>query len=193
MIISSHESRFLRDEKVHFELYNKLKNLIYEDSEVLDNFTKVIQNVVLDDKAEEEALAKQLIADVGLLVKRKDPILLKFYVGVLGLEKEVFVNLKGFDVSSNGSKKEAMLQTKFLNKSQIKTLSDKINKKIKFNLVAQADGSLGCPLYNSVYSAINSTHFLLLVKIRLSNGKLGYAGCYSPGKSFRTEEDSYCW
>lgn len=30
-------------------------------------------------------------------------------------------------------------------------------------------------------------------RLKLANGKYGYIGCYSPGRSFRSEEDSYCW
>lgn len=87
MIISSHESEFLKQERIHFDLYNRLKMLVYEDSEILDNYIRVIQNVVLGHPEEEEEFARQLISDVSLLVKRKEFILQKFYVGILGLEK----------------------------------------------------------------------------------------------------------
>jgi hypothetical protein len=66
-------------------------------------------------------------------VKRKDPILQKFYVSLLGLEKEVQVNLKGFNFDS-GTKKDSLIPSKILNKSQVKLITDKINKKIKFTL-----------------------------------------------------------
>ena len=193
MIISAHEKDFIRSEKIHLDLYNKLKMLVYEDSEILDLFTKVIQNAVLGHKEEEEEMARQLVSDVSLLVKRKDAILQKFYVGILGLEQEIFVNLKGFDVDMTGNKKDSMLPTKILNKSQVKMLSDKINKKIKFNLVVEVEGSLKNSLYNTVYGAINSSQFLMMIKVKLQSGKSGCVGLYSCGKSFRTDEDSYCW
>lgn len=34
---------------------------------------------------------------------------------------------------------------------------------------------------------MNASQFLIVIKLKLSNGKLGYIGCYSPGKSFRSE------
>lgn len=43
--------------------------------------------------------------DVDLLVERKDSNLQQLYVGILRLEKEVNVNLKGFDVDSKNNKK----------------------------------------------------------------------------------------
>ena len=138
-------------------------------------------------------MAKKLIEDVALLVKRKDPILQKFYVATLGLEKEVHVNLKGFDVDATTSKKDSMLPTKILNKAHIKTINDKINKKIKFSLVTETDWPLKTSMMDTVYGALNASQFLMVMKIKMSSGKYGYAGCYSPGKSFRSEEDSYCW
>ena len=35
MVISYHEKEFLREKKVHLELYNRVKLLIFEDSEIL--------------------------------------------------------------------------------------------------------------------------------------------------------------
>ena len=80
-----------------------------------------------------------------------------------------------------------------MNRSHIKSINDKINKKIKFNRTVEVQGILNNSVYNQVLGAINNSHFLMIVKLLLSNGKNGYAGCYSPGKSFRSEEDSYCW
>lgn len=40
---------------------------------------------------------------------------------------------------------------------------------------------------------MNGTQFLLIIKLRLINNKTGAIGIYSPGRSFRSEEDSYCW
>ena len=105
----------------------------------------------------------------------------------------MLVNLKGFDVNTTSNKKDAMLPSKFLNKSQMKTLTDKINKKIKFTLTVEVEGNLKNSLYSSISGAINNPHFLMIIKVKLSSGKMAYAGCYSPGKCFRTEEDSYCW
>lgn len=68
-------------------------------------------------------MAEQLISDVDLLVKRKDPNLQQLYVGILRLEKEININVKGFDVDSQNNKKNSFLASKILNKAQIKTLS----------------------------------------------------------------------
>lgn len=72
---------------------------------------KILQNVVLGSSEEEEKLAKVLIQDVSLLVKRKDPILQKLFVGLLGVEQEVMIHLKGLNLlslpsSSSSSKKQ---------------------------------------------------------------------------------------
>ncbi len=48
---------------------------------------KIEQNVILGYPKEEEKLAALLIQDVSLLVKRKDPILQKLFVGLLGVEQ----------------------------------------------------------------------------------------------------------
>lgn len=64
---------------------------------------KILQNVVLGTKEEEEKFAALLIQDVSLLVKRKDPILQKLYVGLLGVEQEVMIHLKGVDIASRNS------------------------------------------------------------------------------------------
>lgn len=48
------------------------------------------------------------------------------------------MNLKGFDVDSRSSKKDSFLSSKILNKAHLKSLSEKINKKIKFNLVLES-------------------------------------------------------
>jgi hypothetical protein len=31
------------------------------------------------------------------------------------------------------------------------------------------------------------------MKLKLSSGKNGYFGCFGQGKTFRADEDSYCW
>lgn len=61
-----------------------LKNLSFESFEVYKYFVKVIQNTILSD-ASEENFAKQLIEDVSLIARRKDPLLQKFYTTILGL------------------------------------------------------------------------------------------------------------
>lgn len=61
--------------------------------------------------------------DVGLLVKRKDALLQMFYVGLLRIERDVHVCIKGFDVDSrNSNKKDTQLSTKILNKAHIKSV-----------------------------------------------------------------------
>lgn len=65
---------------------------------------KIIQNVLLGYPKEEEKFAALMIQDVSLLVKRKDPILQKLFVGLLGVEQEVMIHLKGVDIASKSSK-----------------------------------------------------------------------------------------
>ena len=45
-------------------------------------------------------MAKLLFEDVELLVKRRDPYLQKLYIGLLGLEQEVMVGLRGLELQS---------------------------------------------------------------------------------------------
>lgn len=85
------------------------------------------------------------------------------------------------------------MSSKILNKAQIKLLNEKINKKIKFNSVFECESNIKTDIYEKLFSAINASQFLILIKFKLSTGKNGYLGCYSPGKSFRSEEDSYSW
>jgi hypothetical protein len=101
--------------------------------------------------------------------------------------------LKGFDVDSRNSKKDSFLTSKILNKVHLKALSEKINKKIKFNLTLETDLKSKSDLYDKIYGAMNGSQFLLALKLKLTTGKYGYIGCYCPTRSFRSEEDSYCW
>jgi hypothetical protein len=66
---------------------------------------KLIQNVVLDSPEDEKTMALQLIADVDLLIKRKDSKLQQFYVGILRLNKEVNVSIKFIDAELENGKK----------------------------------------------------------------------------------------
>lgn len=87
---------------------------------------------------------------------------------------------------STTNKKETLIPTKFLNKSQAKQLIDKMNKKIKFTVGLEVDGMLKNSQYNTIYGAINTSNFFMIVKLKLPNGKYSFVGCYSPGKSYRT-------
>jgi len=69
------------------KIYNSLKIKTFSDSEIYDYLMKILQNVVLGHSLEEEKMAGILIQDVSLLVKRKDPILQKLFVGLLGVEQ----------------------------------------------------------------------------------------------------------
>lgn len=84
-ILSYHEAEYLRYVKYHIKVYNDLKVKTFADSEIYDYLMKILQNVVLGHPEEEEKLAALLIQDVSLLVKRKDPILQKLFVGLLGV------------------------------------------------------------------------------------------------------------
>lgn len=140
--ISCHDATFLREENTHIKLYNTLKVLVYPDSEVFDHLSKVIQNVVLGHKDQEKIIAEHLVKDVSLLVKRKDPILQKFYVGLMALEKEVMVGLKDYEVTAQQEKRESNIPTRLLNRTQQKQVLDKISKKAKFNLNLETDSKL---------------------------------------------------
>ena len=79
-------------------------------------------------------MAKLLYDDVELLVKRRDPYLQRLFVGLLGLEQEVMINLRGLELQPT-AKKEASFNSKWLTQKTSKQLLDKINKKYKYSLL----------------------------------------------------------
>ena len=87
---------------------------------------KILQNVVLGQAEEEHKLAAVLIQDVSLLVKRKDPVLQKLFVGLLGVEQEVMIQLKGMSllsINSSKNRKREGVPSKMLSRVQQKPLS----------------------------------------------------------------------
>ncbi len=76
----------MREKGVHIELYHKIKNANHQDAEIIEAFLKIVRNIVLGIPEQEERMAKILLEDVGLLVKKRDPFLQKLFVGLLGLE-----------------------------------------------------------------------------------------------------------
>jgi len=61
--------------------------LNYQENDIAEAVLKLMRNVVLGNEQEERRMAKLLFDDVGLLVRRKDPLLQKLFVGLLGLEQ----------------------------------------------------------------------------------------------------------
>ena len=61
--------------------------LNYQENDITEALLKLMRNVVLGNEQEERRMAKLLFDDVGLLVRRKDPLLQKLFVGLLGLEQ----------------------------------------------------------------------------------------------------------
>ena len=80
---------------MHIELYNRIKNVIHQENDITEAVLKLMKKVVLGDAVEEQEMARLLYEDVELLVRRRDPSLQKLYVGLLGLEQEVMVSLRG--------------------------------------------------------------------------------------------------
>ena len=130
--ISHHEPDYLRERKVHIELYNKIKNISHQENDITDSTLKLMKKVVLRHPEEEKEVARLLFEDVGLLVKKRDSHLQKLFVGLLGPEQEVMISLRGLELQS-AVKKEASFSSKWLNKKQNKQIVDKINKKYKYS------------------------------------------------------------
>ena len=61
--------------------------LNYQENDITEAVLKLMRNVVLGNEQEERRMAKLLFDDVGLLVRRKGPLLQKLFVGLLGLEQ----------------------------------------------------------------------------------------------------------
>lgn len=94
---------------------------------------RIIRNLVLGNTVEEEKMARILLQDVSLLVRKRDPFLQKLFVGLLGLESEVMIHVTGLDLQS--SVKKESINSKFLTNKHQKALIDKINKKYKYSLL----------------------------------------------------------
>jgi hypothetical protein len=139
--ISHHEPAYLRERKVHLELYNKIKNITHQENDIIEAVLKLTKKVVLGNPAEEKEIAQLLYEDVALLVKRRDPYLQKLFVGLLGLEQEVMISLRGLELQST-AKKEVSFSSKWLSKKQNKQLLDKINKKYKYSLLGEINGQI---------------------------------------------------
>ena len=45
--ISHHEPAYLRERKVHIELYNRLKNVTHQESDIIESALKLMKRVVL--------------------------------------------------------------------------------------------------------------------------------------------------
>lgn len=122
------------------ELYHRIKNANHQDNEVIDAVLRILRNVVLGNAEEEKRIAAILMEDVSLLVRKRDPFLQKLFVGLLGLESEVMIHVSGLDLQSS-VKKEA-INSKFLTKKHQKNIIDRINKKHKYSLLGEINGSL---------------------------------------------------
>lgn len=85
------------------------------------------------------------------------------------------------------------IPTKILtNKNNLKFISNLLSKSIKFTLNIENDLSkqstqnkTKSTLYSDLLSSMNSSQFLMIIKIKLSNNKNGFFGCYHPGKAYR--------
>ena len=187
--ISYHEAPFLREKGVHIELYHKLKNANHQDTDIIETFLKIVRNIGLGIPEEEEKLAKILLEDVGLLVKKRDPFLQKLFVGVLGLESEVMINLSGFDLST--SVKKEQINSKFLTKKHQKILLDKINKKAKYSLLGEIHGYISDRSQDIFVKAFSGP---LLQIIRFKILDVNYTVVvYSPEASKKNEGSDYSW
>ena len=47
--IAHHEPTYLRERKVHIELYNKIKTVTHQENDIIDSVLKLMKKVVLSD------------------------------------------------------------------------------------------------------------------------------------------------
>jgi hypothetical protein len=130
--ISRHLHAYLKELNCHINLYNRLKNITFSNNEILNCLVKIIKNVVLNNPGSESDIAEMLVRDLDLLAKRKDAILQMFYVDVLGIEREVYVAMKGL---STLPKQDFAIPSVLLSKSHQVELMKKISIKAKFSLL----------------------------------------------------------
>ena len=136
-------------------------------------------------------MAKLLYDDVELLVKRRDPYLQRLFVGLLGLEQEVMINLRGLELQPT-AKKEASFNSKWLTQKTSKQLLDKINKKYKYSLLGQINGTMKADHQDLFLKAFSCNTFLLIMRFKF-NDKMHTCGLYCPSPGRRNEEGDYFW
>lgn len=136
-------------------------------------------------------MAQLLYEDVGLLVRRRDPYLQRLFVGLLGLEEEVMISLRGLQLQAT-TKKEVLLNSKWLSKKTSKQLLDRINKKYKYSLLGEINTNIKVDHQELFLKAFSCNAFLMVMRFKVGQ-KLHTCGLYNPNPGKRNQEGDYFW
>lgn len=189
--VAHHEPKYLRDKSVHIQLYNRIKTITHQETDITEAVLKLMKKVVLGEEKEEQKIAQLLFEDVGLLVKRRDPFLQRLFVGLLGLEEEVMISLGGLEVQTS-VKKEPSLSTKWLSKKQAKQIMEKTGKKFKCSLLGEISSQIKVDHQDLFLKAFACPSFLLVLRCKVGPITLT-CGLYSPAPGRRNQEGDYFW
>ena len=112
-------------------------------------------------------------------------------MGLLGLEQEVMISLRGLELQST-VKKETSFNSKWLNKKQNKQLLDRINKKYKYSLLGEINGQVKVDHQELFLKAFSCNGFLMILRFKM--GQQNHTcGVYSPVPGKRNQEGDYFW
>ncbi len=115
-------------------------------------------------------------------------------MGLLGVEQEVMIHLKGLNLLSiaNKNKKFEGVPSKILTRQEQKLLADKINKKFKYHLAYQTQNQITLPDLTTIVQAYYPGSTLTIIKIK-KDSKIFHIGAYCTSKPVRHEDDNYFW
>jgi hypothetical protein len=102
-----------------------------------------------------------LVKDLDLLAKRKDAILQMFYVDVLGIEREVYVAMKGL---STLPKQDFTIPSILLSKTHQLELMKKISTKAKFSLLLSVAEEQDTSIRSKVVKIVHDAPYLVVIK-----------------------------
>lgn len=159
--ISRHLYDYLLRLNCHINLYNHLKTITFSNNEILNCLVRIIKNVVLNNPGSEVVIAEMLVRDLDLLAQRKDAILQMFYVDVLGIEREVYVAMKGL---STLPKQDFTIPSVLLSKTHQLELMKKISTKAKFSLLLSNTEAQDSSIRTRVVKIVHNTPYLVVMK-----------------------------
>lgn len=101
------------------------------------------------------------------------------------------ISLRGLQLQST-VKKETGFNSKWLNKAQNKLLTDRINKKYKYNLLGEIVGTVKVDHQELFLKAFSCNAFLMLIRFKMGQNN-HTCGVYSPVPGKRNQEGDYFW
>ena len=157
-----HLNKYLLSEhNLHIELYNRVKTMKFQSGEVFDLLIKLFKNIIMNNPGSEVALVEHLIKDLETLPRKRDPSFQKFYVDILGIEREINIVIKGL---SSIPKQDFTIPSDLLSKAQKVALVKRIADKAKYSLMLSVDKDSDIWNKSHVPKLISNPPFLLLAQ-----------------------------